>query len=306
MQQPSIMSFDTRFILNLQATAFPFACKLSLAPLVAFWNQAVPGEAAAKGVLVRMIQNTLRQAPALLGPLEDLSVIAQHRELVDVLMTIVFSPASWERTYAAALTPFHLRSFYATPSFERLLMADDGTLRGRVNVDAQTVAHVRVLHAYAFILQRVYGLNLDFEYPLIFTTTDPDTGLDRHFKPNLDERFVEVRTVGEVPPLTDDTKQHLLANLADPQVLMALLPPDRFIFEGFTVLHAEEVTDQEVLSSLKRDLIEKESIISATRFQGLQEKLRTLFRKPELLFGLAALQGERVFILNSGSRIKHG
>ena len=41
------------------------------------------------------------------------------------------------------------------------------------------------------------------------------------------------------------------------------------------------MTDQEVLSSLKRDLIDKESIVSHARFETLQAKLRTLFRRPE-------------------------
>jgi hypothetical protein len=125
-----------------------------------------------------------------------------------------------------------MQSFYATPSFERLLMDADGYLCGWVNVDAQTVEHVRLLHAYAFILFHVYGISLDFEYPLILTAADPDSGLERHFRMNFDGRFMQVKTIGDVPPLTDAMRQHLLAHLADTQVLMDLLPPERFIFQG--------------------------------------------------------------------------
>jgi hypothetical protein len=227
--------------------------------------------------------------------------------LVDMLMSVVFPQASWEQVYAAALLPFHLQSFYATPSFARLGMADDdGTLRGRMNTDVQTLAQIKILYAYAFILQKVYGIELDFEYPLIFTTTDPNTGLERHFKPSLDGRFIEIKTVGEVPQLTDEAKQQVLANLVNPHLLMELLPPEHFVFQGFTVLTAEDVTDQEVLSALKRDLIEKESIVSNVRFRTLQDKLRTLFRKPDLLFGLAALQDGQVLVLNAGANIAYG
>lgn len=307
MKQSPVMSFDTCVAMNLQAHPLPFTCKLSLKPLVDFWTQACCGEHAMRGALARLVLDRVRQAPELLEPIEDPTLITQHQELVDLLMTIVFPPASWDQAYAAAMIPFQLQmqSVYATPSFERLL-ADNGILRGRMNADAQTFAHVKILHAYSLILQRLYGIALDFEYPLIFTVTDPDTGLDRHFKPNIDLRFVEVLTVGEAPLLSAEAKKHLLANLADPHTLMQLLPPERFIFQGFAVLNAEEVTDQEVLSSLKRDLIEKESIISNARFSNLQEKLRTLFRKPDLLFGLAALQNGKVLMLNYGVRIEHG
>ena len=307
MKQSATQSFDTCFALRLHAASFPFTCELSLAPLIAFWQQSVSQGHALQSTLWSMIQEKLRQAPELCEPITDLEVIAQHRALIDILMTVVFPQASWEQTYAAAMIPFQFRSFYATPSFGRLgLAAEDGTLSGRTTTDAQTLVHVKMLHAYAFILHQVYGIQVDFEYPLIFTTTDPETGLDRHFKPNMDGRFIQIKTVGDVPPLTDDVKQRLLANLADPQVLMTLLPPEHFVFQGFGVLTADDVTDQEVLSSLKRDLIEKESIISKVRFCSLQDKLRTLFRKPHLLFGLAALQDGQVLVLNAGAQIEYG
>src|SRR5262249_10179912 len=64
---------------------------------------------------------------------------------------------------------------------------------------------------------------------------------------------------------------------------------------------AVDVTDQEVLSSLKRDLIDKDSIVSDSHFQGLQAKLRTFFRRPDLRLGLAAGEGDRVLGLNDPS-----
>src|SRR5262249_37076887 len=79
----------------------------------------------------------------------------------------------------------------------------------------------------------------------------------------------------------------------------------RFLLRGFGVLKALDVTDQEVLSSLKRDLIERESIVSPARFQALQTKICTLLRRPELRLGLAAVQGQQVFMLNSGSAMRY-
>src|SRR5438128_6710628 len=85
---------------------------------------------------------------------------------------------------------------------------------------------------------------------------------------------------------------------------LTVLPAERFVLRGVTFLKALEVTDQEVLSALKRDLIDRESIVSPNRFVALQERLRTLFRRPELRLGLAALDGDRVLLLNHGARIQ--
>jgi hypothetical protein len=284
---------------------FPFASELSLAPLVAFWQQTMHPDHPVEGALAVQVQQALQEAPALLEPITDGSVIAQHQELVDTLMSVIFPRASGDEVHAAALWPFHLRSFYATPAFARRLLAEDGCMRGRPSVEAALIEQIRILYAYALVLERVYGLNVDFAYPLIYTATDPDTGLDCHFKAMWNTRFVEVRTVGEIPPMTEALRTQILANLGNTPALMELLPPEHFLLHGFLVLNALEVTDQEVLSSLKRDLIDRESLISTTRFHSLQAKLRTLLRRPELCFGLAARQGEQLWLLYGEAEIAY-
>jgi hypothetical protein len=288
---------------GLTAMEFPFRCRLSLAPLVGFWNQAVVSGHPAKAALTKQIQDELRQAVELLEPIEDLSLLERHQGLVDLLMSAVFPPASWDRDYAAATIPFHFQSFYATPSFGRWLTVEDGTFEG-LNLDREAFFSGKLLRAYLYIVKKFYGIALAFEYPLICTRQDPETGLARHFQLNIDGRFVEVSSIGELPPLTDEAQQYLRAHLTDLQVWMALLPPEHFEFQGFSVIHAVDVTDQEVLSALKRDLIQKESIISDARFHRLQERLRTLLRRPQLLLGLAAIEGDQVFLLNNGCTLE--
>ena len=284
---------------------FPFRSELSLVPLLRFWEKKFGDDTSSKGVFVRTVREQVSQVPELLGPITDLSVIDRHRKLIEVVMAGIFAPAFFEQEFSAVLVPFQLKSFYATPPFERHLRAEDGTLRGRVNLDAPMVSAMRIFFAYALVLERIYGVNLIVDYPLVLTVPDPDTKLDRHFKMEFDWRFVEVKTVGDVPPLSDEIRRRLRRDLLDPDLMRDVLPPDRFMFSGFTIFRAIEVTDQEVLSSLERDLIDKESIVSHARFGALQDKLRTLFRRPELRFGLAALDGDQVLVLNYGSECEN-
>ena len=121
----------------------------------------------------------------------------------------------------------------------------------------------------------------------------------------FDWRFVEVTSVGPVPRLTDAVQRQLQSGNIDVDRLRELLPPEQFALRGFMILKAVDVTDQEVLSSLKRDLIDKESIVSRARFQGLQAKLRTFFRRPGLHLGLAAVEGDRVLVLNDAMSHEH-
>ncbi len=305
MEKSSQFSVEMRFPIRRELTGFPFKRGLSLAPLIAAWSKAVPGDRQIAAGLHRQVLEEVRKAPELLAPIDNLSVLDRHRELVDVLMAKVFPPASWGEDYAAAMFPYEFRTFYATPAFARIFVDADGGVRGRLNLDERTFAAGGILRAYSLILDKYYGIERGFDYPIILTTEDPGTRLERHFAARFDRQFLEVEAVGEVTPLTDDERERVLANLADPGVLMAILPPERFAIRGFGVLKATDVTDQEVLSSLKRELIEKESIVSPARFRKLQDELRTLLRRPGLRLGLAAVQGDQVFMLNDGCRIEH-
>jgi hypothetical protein len=100
--------------------------------------------------------------------------------------------------------------------------------------------------------------------------------------------------------LTDRERERVIEHIANPDVLTTLLPPGNFIFRGFTVVRAVDVTESEITSALERDLIDQESIFSADGFKRLQSRLRTLFGQPELKASLAALQGDKVLILNDG------
>jgi hypothetical protein len=229
------------------------------------------------------------------------SVIAKHQQLVDLMMSAMFPPGFWEREYGAALFPFQLRAFYATGLFRRALMNDDGTLQGRVNGDEQRLGAAKLLLAYELILERTYGIDLGVEIPIVFTSPDPVTTLDRHFRLDFDWRFVDVKLAGPAPKLTDAMRRELESGNVELDQLRDLVPPETVTLRGFMTLKAVDVTDQEVLSSLKRDLIDKESIVSSARFESLQAKLRTLFRRPSLRLGLAAVDGDRVLVLNDAT-----
>src|SRR5215468_1699839 len=166
---------------------FPFRCELSLAPLITFWTQLSAYHELGRGPVPGLVRERARTAPELMTVIHDESVIEQHRAIVDLIMSAVFPLAFWEQEYGGALFPFELRAFYATPPFRRSLIGVDGTLQGRANFlqahsVEQTLVGARLLLAYELVLERTYGINLGVDVPIIFTTADPATGLDQHFR----------------------------------------------------------------------------------------------------------------------------
>src|SRR5215813_4719942 len=282
---------------------FPFESQLSLGVLIRFWEEQAK-ESSLRGETARSVLARLGQVPELMRPIDDITLLDDHSDLVDALMSAVFPSAFLEKAYMGALIPFTLRSVYGTRAFDTIMGAD-GVLYGSLNLEMHALKDFRLVNAYALALERLYGIEFPVDYPLILTLPEPETGLDRHFKIQFDGRFVDVDRLAPIPPLADEMRQRLSAQALDLAGLATLIPAGSVRFSGFTVVKAADVTDQEVLSSIKRDLIDKESIVSNARFASLQAKLRTLFRRPGLHLGLAAVEGDRVLVLNDAMSHEH-
>ncbi|MFC1895281.1 GAF domain-containing protein [Thermodesulfobacteriota bacterium] len=284
---------------------YPFRCVLSLKPLIEYLDQTALVSWASTPGQTGDLREMLKQAPELNEPIEDLTVLETHRDLVRRLMSLVFPAASWETEAFGALVPFSITPFFVSPLYERLFLREDGTFQGRLNVDQQDYNRGRIIRAYLLILERFYGIKQSLEYPFIRIVPDPNTGLDRHFKMRIDFRFVEARAVTEPKILTDEEREWVHEHLAEPEILREVLPPENFELRGFTIGQAVDVTESEIISALERDLIDQESIVSQGGFLRIQDRLRTLFRRPELVAGLEAIQEDQVLQLSSGCEMSH-
>jgi hypothetical protein len=282
---------------------FVFKSALSLEPLIELWKRYESDTDPIRAACAKNLLAELKNAPELAGRIEDLSVIEKHAGLVTQLMSIVFPPAYWEEMLAAAVVPFQIQPFHATPRFKRLNLVKDGRFSRGMNVDEEHMRLGKTLNAYSHILRKFYGIETNFEYPLIFTCVDEQTGLARHHKVTIDLRFVEIKKVADTKPLEPEDAKRLLANPTNLGLWLELIPPHCFEFRGFVVFNAVDVTDHEVLSSIKNDLLEKGAIISMTRFESLEEKLRTLLQRPDLKLGLAGIPGAQNLLREHGRKI---
>jgi hypothetical protein len=282
-----------------QANDFPYKSVLSFSGLIDLWRQLLKKDGGVEKLILKAVEQELRNKPELLAPIKDLEVLEKNRSLVDMLMSLTFPPAFKDQDYSAAFVPFQNETIYVSPSFKRLWPSENCMDFGNVtNLDAEHWAMGRILTACSLILETFYDMKFSTDFPLIVTMKDPETHLDRFLNISFDPRFVEIRKIGKLKPLSHADKDWILSSGDDLVRWMEILPPDRFLFQGFGVCRALDVTDQEVLSSFKRDLIEKESIFSSEGFSRLHEKLRIYLGQPDLIMDLAAFQGEEVLVLN--------
>jgi hypothetical protein len=249
------------------------------------------------------LKGMLDEVPQFSRPIEDLSLLTGHEELLKSLVSLVLPPTSWESDLMGVFVPFNLQPVFVSHAFRRVLIDENGRVKGSALMGEEMFLQGRILRTYYLVLEKYYGIRQKFEYPIVRVVPDPQTGLDLHLriKPNL--QFLEIHHKGELKQLSEKERTDLLEHLTEPEVLREILPPENFEIHGCAVFNVIDVTQSEMLSALGKDLIDQQSIFSQAGFLRLQQRIRTLFRCPELVISLVAIHEAQVMLLNLGCEL---
>jgi len=289
---------------QLSISDFPFKTSLSFTPLIRYWQTKINDDNKGISRFAKEINRQLQLAPELNEPCVDCTGIQGHEDLIELLMTAMFPPATWDTSIRGALIPFQNTSFYQTPKFREIFIHDNNQLKRPLNMDARTMLCFMIRQALLAILYSVYQVPVPLEEAVIFTVPDYQLGLYRHYKVGFNNNFMEVKTRA-AKTLTEDDLKLLLANMDDLDLWLHYLPPTDYVFEGFYVMDLVDVTEQETLSAIKLDLLEKDVLMAANQFEQLQEKLRIFFGRPHLQLGVAAFNKKKNTFVNFGRKISH-
>lgn len=220
-------------------------------------------------------------------------------------MSVIYPASSWDKMIIASVAPFEFRVFYSTDLYKNIVGCfTEEEIAARFDADTSRSLFMKTVKAYAFIMQRLYGVQFNFDTSMLFNIPDSNTGLQRYYKLEMDLKFLNVITVGDKPDLSEDEIKELVSQPTNLKLWMKKLPPEKFEFRGFSTVNAVDVTTQEVLSQLKHDLLESESIRSPERFSEIERKLQSYFGSKYIKIGLASAPGTSN-VLDRGRSIGH-
>jgi GAF domain-containing protein len=280
---------------------FPFKSRLSFEYLIKFWEKESESSNHIRAVQAKSLLEQVSMVPELTRPIDDLSILENHTDLIDQLMTAIYPPSRWETQISTSNAPFQFKSFYSSLLFKKIFGTEKKEAFGNAEFNERDMLANKILTAYLMILQKYYGKKLRVDHQFIMGVKDES--LKRFFKIDVDPQFINVKVVGEPPQLGEKEINYILEDVTDLDRWRETIPPNSFEFVGFVSLSATNVTDQETLSQLKYDLLERASIISMDKFLELQQKLRSYLRLPDIKLGLAAFNGEWKMMLDYGNKI---
>ncbi|MFA0961748.1 GAF domain-containing protein [Roseivirga sp. BDSF3-8] len=276
---------------------FPFKSKLSFKPLIQYWENESKNPGSPMGSLGKELMVKLEAYPHFKNIIETPDMIDEHREFIETMMSVLFSPYKNSRDASLAMVPFQFKHIYANPVAEGILGAREIFPTDLRNINLDEIIHNKTLTAYFIILKEIYNYEVNFDFPIIIHKEDEETGLTRCFRLQHNEKFCEV--IAENPPaLSENDIEELLSNLDDLEAWKEKLPPEAFEFHGFVIITLIDVTEQEVISSLKYDLLENSYNLSTKKFHELEVKLRNYFKIPSLQLGLGGFNPSRDTVAN--------
>ncbi len=266
---------------------FPFTTRLSFHPLIEYVERLADSEQAAEALFARQVLERLQDAPDLRRPIENESLLEQHADLVDLLMSIVFPPFTRKAQLGKASVPFHLEPFYRTPALAALQRENE--VRYVVAAATDMIYCATVIGACSLILNKYYDQNIQVTPPVSMTVVSPDGRRQRHFKTQIDPQFTDIQVLGEIPSLSQDQINRLLSNIYDIELWLQHLPPENFEFSGMVLGNLIDITEEEALSRLKYSLLRKDAIVDSANIRELEQLVRTYFKMPELRLGVTAI-----------------
>ncbi|MBL3654599.1 GAF domain-containing protein [Fulvivirga sediminis] len=278
----------------------PFKSVLNLSGLIDYWEVNLDENGTFSGYPAEKIKTLINGAPELRQPIEDLSIVDKHKELVGLLMSVIFPPALIESEIAAAILPFSAEGFYATPRYAHLLPFGKVREDLEANIPKNDIAKGKIRMACLYILNKYYGTNFEIDQPIVISIPDGKTGLRRVYKIDINTQFADVITLSEPQPIDKKVINMLLSNIDDIDLWLKYIDPEVFEFQGFCIMRLTDVTIEEMLSSVKYDLLKKNAVTDQENFISIREKIRSIFGMPNLQLGLSYFDPNYNIISNYG------
>lgn len=289
---------------NLELQELPYNSKVSFHLVLEYWLQQTQHTNPIIANFARQIEAEAQKFPEVFAPIADKSILAEHKELVQLLCDTLFPLTEQDQWLGRVFQPMAQMDIYQTEALKKLntVVPDENC---KVDASKEQAFSYLIYASSCTILNKFYGMNIPVEMPLILSIKMPDSNLERHFKTTHDSKFIDVIPLGPLPELSTQKINSLLADPLNHSAWLEVFPPDLFEFNGVIVENLIEITEELTLSRIKYQLLEKDVIVSPKSIQALEQLFKNFLRVSEIHLGLFAVDGKGAMCASYKYNIHH-
>jgi hypothetical protein len=235
----------------------------------------------------KWILKKFKKSPDLLGVVPLLK-IREYEEMLELVSTTLLPLAAGEKSLWALSSPLTPEIFYSTDGFYELMNClKHPSVLNPAEGDADSESE-KIIHEvqYGMVLEKIYKLPFLKKTEWIRKFEDPETGLDRYFLVNIDNRFVEIGLVNKLPDLDCTAMQPSSVWGEEFKKIQRDLPLDRFEAKGFSVLTLTDVTSQQAVEEISRLIVNSSGQDAGVAFKEITHSLQTVAGSRHFQFGI--------------------
>ncbi|SDR66870.1 hypothetical protein SAMN05216503_0210 [Polaribacter sp. KT25b] len=226
----------------------------------------------------REMVNIFKNNPELIEGFSDESLLEKHKEQINLLLEPLFPEPLLLNEIKAASVPFSFTSFKFTERFKNILKNAGENYELNVRNFENDDMYIM---ACTFILSFLYDFNVDLKRPFYFNIPDNTTGTMKYYRATFNADFSDIKATENAPTITDKDFKELLNNFDNIELWKEKFPPNSYIFKGFGLINLFDVTAEEVLSSIKANLLAGDTQL----LPKLQNNLRDFYSIKDLKLG---------------------
>ena len=221
----------------------------------------------------------LEEYPELLQPLNNPEIIQKHENLFQLIAATIF-PFSTDNDlqYFALGSPYKFEIFFYSDSFAEYFSPDDhGYITFPSERPFEQIQSEYVMMAYRLIFRKFFSIEISVPERRTNRWVDKATGLLRYSRIHIDESFIDVKLMGELPSFPEGLIDQSTRSIIDLLRLQQEFPLSLFSFEGFIIRRSiVDVTVEECVTEVKNALIEMQSDKPEPGYKKLRSAVETM------------------------------
>ncbi|MBC7830048.1 MAG: hypothetical protein H7122_20045 [Chitinophagaceae bacterium] len=257
-----------------------FNSRFSFRPLIKAWEETIREGREGTSILYSQLLEKVKQHPELLEPIQDDTILENHRVLIEQMMATVFPVTLSDKEDLFAVTkPFQYKVLYSSRLFRTMFLGDDDFIKMPSEETAQKISSEKLIGAYQLILTKLYNMKIGGVATSVHPFKCPDSGLDKYLELEMDTKFIDVFAKGKLPEMDINCGWggcNYVSDILNVADIEKHLPLDQFEFEGMVIIRIREVTEREVISNIKNSLLNIHSFADQEIFQELQTEMQNL------------------------------
>jgi len=263
----------------------PYHSSFSLAALLEKWQKKSVNDQSSVAVATTALIEEIELA--LKGMGEDQQSLNDF-PMLEEATRFLFPSLFFENQIGFISLPFSKNFVFMSPAFQMHFDSDEW----EVKMTSKNIGHASekfTLEVAGFVLNKFYGQDLTMCPSEVMTLRHRETKLEQHYKINTIFDYVQGEAIKPLKPLSQSQIQELLNNTEDVDLYLNYIPPENFSFKGFFIGYLTDVTDVEVLSNMKAQMVAEEGYVDQESRQKmlsyLELQVRSFMNLPTLEIG---------------------